>query len=236
MFILCSLGIFKSTKFQIMDIKKIEIKETSQIGTEVLEFNHALGIGISINNSYFKEENLRKLIAFGSEYFPSRIYIMIPDEPMVATLIALGKTQPEAERVSRLKSNALANKCLALEKELGADITIIRWKEVVANGYYSQFLIDLNKYFIQDLDFRMDVRQVTTEVLLNSNTAVSEANLEIGAQFLLKELAFILMSNRILGEEKTAYVYHKTMDVLKKAIELKYSFSPDPNVGFITAE
>ena len=214
----------------------MNIKEISQVGKQVLELGQALIIGISIGNKYFKDENLRKLIKFGLDSRACKIYIMIPDEPMVATLMAFGKTEVQAQRVARLKANALENKCTAIAKELGADILIIRWKDVVTNSSYIQFLNDLRKYFYEDRVFRGDVRQVTAEVLLNNSGFANALNLEIGVQFLLKELAFILMSNRILGEETIAYVYHKTMSVLKSAVEHKYSLYNGSSVGYITAE
>ena len=208
----------------------MEIKEYSPIGNEVAHGGQTLVVGISINNSYFKTENLEKLIAWAAARAKS-VYIMIPDEPAVYTLMALGKREEDAVRIARLKSNALENKCMKIAQALGLhSVKVIRWKDVSSNESYQTALMEIRQAYNSDLIFGAAIRATTAAVLQ------SGGSVEIGIEFLIQELAFISRANQVLGEEKTAYVYHKTMGILKDVIEGVYSFKADPYVGFITAE
>jgi hypothetical protein len=64
----------------------------------------------------------------------------------------------------------------------------------------------------------------------------TEEELELGVQFLLKELAFISEASMILSQGKVAYVYHQTMHIFKEILEGEYSFRASTGVGYITVE
>lgn len=215
----------------------MEIKEYSPIGKEVAESQQALIVGISINNSYFKTENLEKILIWASS-LSRPVYVMIPDEPAVYTLMALGKTKEESERIARLKSNALENKCRDIEQRLAIPgMKIIRWKDITGDKNYQTALSDIQVAYSNDESFRNALNETTASVMQNGGSQTpSVESIGIGVQFLFQELAFIVRSSLILRESKTAYLYHRTMDVLKNIIDNRYSFQGAPNVGFITAE
>jgi cyclo(L-tyrosyl-L-tyrosyl) synthase len=212
----------------------MEIIESSCIGDKIISERQAIILGISINNSYFKPAKLAELMLWATKK-SSKIYIMIPDKPMVHTLVATGKSLQEAERIARLKANNLANKWELIKKEHGlADVNIVRWGYVEQSKDYWNTLADITRAYHADHEFRDALAKTTTEVLMNNNQEEGVLNLEEGVQFILQELAFITAANRILGQEKTGYVYHKTMKVMKEIFEGKYSFKPDPGTGFLT--
>ena len=213
----------------------MEIHEYSPVGNEVAQGSQTLIIGVSINNSYFKAENLEKLIAWAAALAKS-VYIMIPDEPAVFTLMALGKTQQDAERVARLKSNALENKCNDIIRRLDAQmVKVIRWRDIVPSTDYQQALVGIRQAYDSDMAFMDAILFATSNVLKNGGTVEPDLDaVTIGIEFLFQELAFITRANLVLGERKTAYVYHKTMEVLKDIIDGQYSFKADPSVGFLT--
>ncbi len=212
----------------------MEIIESYPIGDKVISERQVIILGISINNSYFKTEKLRELILWATDK-TSKVYIMIPDKPMVHTLVATGKSLQEAERIARLKANNLANKCELIKKEQGlADVNIVRWGYVEQSKDYWNTLADITRAYHVDHEFHDALARTTTEVLANNDQYEGMLTLEEGVQFILQELAFITAANRILGQEKTGYVYHKTMKVMKEIFESKYSFKPDPGTGFLT--
>lgn len=215
----------------------MEIKEYSPVGNEVAQGGHTLVVGISINNSYFKTENLEKLIAWASIRAKS-VYIMIPDEPAVYTLMALGKTREESERVARLKSNALENKCKHIAQRRGLlAVKVIRWKDIIPNERYQNALLRIRDAYDSDPAFTEAILSATSAVLKNGGTTEPDSGaIKIGIEFLFQELAFITQANLVLGEGKTAYVYHKTMEVLRGIVEGEHAFKSDPCVGFITVE
>lgn len=217
----------------------MEIKETSLKNIEDLKRKEiSFIIGISINNSYFKPENIKKLISWSSNFAKS-IYIMIPDEPSVYTMMACGRSQEESIKISRLKSNNIENKCLRIISDLKVEnITIIRWKNVKDNIFYLNAKKQIKNLYYLDVDFKNAIIQTTKNVILaNVGSVVSESSIDLGVNFLFEELAFILYSTVILKEEKTIYVYHKTMQLMKDIIENKYNnLLFNSNIDFITAE
>lgn len=192
-------------------------------------------LGISINNSYFKESNLEKIIKWSKEY-GKNTYIMIPDEPAVHTMIALGASSNDAERKARLKSNSLENKCRVLIECLGVEgTTIIRWGSLAPSLLYLESLCEIKYAYDHDPLFQERLRSATKEVLVANGCADTRSSvLDDGVVFLLKELAFIARADVILSEPKVLYVYHKTMAVLKEIIQGRYMFKPSAGVGFLT--
>ncbi|MEI6022361.1 MAG: tRNA-dependent cyclodipeptide synthase [bacterium] len=213
----------------------MQVKECSPVGIDVIQNKGAIIIGVSINNSYFKESNLTKIISWSATR-ASNVYIMIPDTPSVSTLIALGYEQNKAETLARLKSNSLENKCLFIIKELNLDnIKIIRWRDLIGRIEYVQAIGHIKYFYDNDLSFKDALRKTTSDVLKHNMSDVpSESQIDIGVVFLLQELAFICHADSILKEEKLGYLYHNTMDVLKGIIENRFSFKT--KIGFITAE
>ena len=214
----------------------MQITESSQVGQEVAAGGGALIIGVSINNSYFTEENIEKLLVWATAQSKS-VYVMIPDDPAVFTLLALGRTQNEAEKVARLKSNALENKARKIIKRHYLEgIQIVRWDILKGKLKYLEAIAAVCHSYKDDMQMQKALRDTTASVLSgNLGRDATESEIDLGVQFLLHELAFICHSDLILKESKTAYVYHSTMQVMKDIMAGKYSFVPRKNVGFITA-
>ncbi|MCX6755776.1 MAG: tRNA-dependent cyclodipeptide synthase [Candidatus Nomurabacteria bacterium] len=216
---------------------EIQIKDSSLNEEALANRDTALIIGVSINNSYFKDENLIRLISWASKRSNS-VYIMIPDEPAVHTMMALGYTEKEAERKSKKKSNALENKCNQIIESLdvATSVRVLRWKNFNSNIYYTEALFDLRNAYQSDENFMNAVRTTTIEVLLSNGVlAPSGEAVEIGIQFLLKELAFISHADRIFEKEKMAYVYHRDICIIRYILSDFYDFKFSRGFGFITA-
>lgn len=223
-----------------LNIKNLIMKiiESSDGLDDISNYRYSLILGISINNSYFNCENLEKLISW-AVIQSNHVYIMIPDEPAIHTLMAIGYQRKEAENKSRLKSNALTNKCTRIIENLSQKdvIHIIRWKDLVNNNHYKKAYYLIEKAYEYDYAFRYDIRETTRAVLDSSVQNSTKENIDTGVIFLLKELAFILYSNLILNEEKTLYMYHKTMGILKNILRGEYQhLEINTNVGFVTVE
>ena len=89
----------------------------------------------------------------------------------------------------------------------------------------------------KDDTFRNDARDATKQVIEHHGTELPmEDAIDIGIEFFLKELAFILNAADILGIPKSAYLYHKEMPVLEKLLDGKYNFTPPQNNGYIICE
>jgi cyclo(L-tyrosyl-L-tyrosyl) synthase len=71
---------------------------------------HAL-LGISPFNSYYSEENLKRLFAWGLDNFKA-INVFIPNEVSAYTLQAMGCSEKEAKKKTKLHDNNLKNKAI----------------------------------------------------------------------------------------------------------------------------
>lgn len=204
----------------------------SSFGDKTIQLqDKAIIIGCSINNSYFKEENIGKLIDWACDHSLST-YIMIPDEPMVHTLMAFGYAEVEARRKVRLKTNALRNLC---HRVIGDRcVRVITWSDVIPSLQYLVGLGQIIALFNQDENFKKEMYKMTNEVIVANGAVPSTEALNHGVQFLIKELAFITHSDLILNEDKTIYVYHKTMELLKDMLLGKYLLDIGSNVNFLT--
>ncbi len=213
----------------------MEIKEYSQVGMDAVSERQTIIIGMSVNNSYFNESNIEKLLLWAREKTDS-VFVMIPDKPAVDTFLSLGYSNEESERKARLKSNNLENKCRVIIKRHDIQgITIIRWNDVVGSLRYVESIRDIKYSYDDDMEFKEKLRLTTKGVLSYAGkTEITDNVIDYGVLFLLQELAFIARSTLILKKEKVAYVYHQTMEVLKNIFENKYQFAADPNVGFVT--
>lgn len=216
----------------------MEIKETSLKNIEELKNKQtSFIIGLSIWNSYFNPENLKKLI-FWADSFAKSIYIMIPDEPMISTMMACGYNHKKAIEKSRTKANGLQNKCSSIIDEFDIkNIRIIRWKDIKDNPYYLDALNQITFLYDFDQNFKCLVQNTTKGVIFgHTKKEVSIEQINIGVNFLFQELAFILYSTVILNELKTLYVYKSTMELIKEIINGNYTFTAKPDVNFITVE
>ena len=215
----------------------MDIQEYSPIGKVVARGGQTIIVGVSIDNSYFKTENLERLILWSSGLAQS-VFIMIPDEPAEHTYRAIGKTADKARSVARAKSNLLENKCLGIiEQNEVKNTQVIRWKNITPSDVYQKTLADIRRSYSEDEQFAQELQATTSDVLKGRGIVhPSPDEITIGIEFLFQELAFITHANDILEVGKTAYVYHKTMHVLRECIAGGYVFKADPNIGFITAE
>ena len=212
----------------------MEIKEFS-VGVQ-MQKTPSIVLGVSINNSLFtNNEYLIKILMWAS-LFSKNIYIMIPDEPAMHTLRAIGYEEKKAESKARLKSNNIQNRFNEIFKtHQVVNVTIIRWRDIVGNLNYQNSLIQIKKSYENDVCFKKALRMTTSEVLLQSlSREPKESEIDIGVGFLFEELAFICNATHILNKEQVVYVYHKTMVVMKSIFDEKYSFRAASGTGFLT--
>lgn len=217
----------------------MKVIELSEAGKSALDNKEACLIGLSIRNSYFRDEdNLKEIYRWASENF-SQIFVMIPDLPAIHTLQSLGYPENKARSKAQLASNSLQNKTLAIAKEQGIEqkLTIIRWPDLEEKLSYLNSLRKLYDVYQNNALFRDDVQSVTASVIGAHGTALKEKEaIEIGVLFILKELAFIANSAEILNVPNCAYVYHRSMPVHKAMLEGKYGVEFPQNSGYIIAE
>jgi tRNA-dependent cyclodipeptide synthase len=217
----------------------MKVIDTSPIGMQVLQKGKPLIIGVSLSNSYFTKENLQKILSWAGT-ISQEIYIMIPDKPAVFTMRARGKSEKDAISLARRETKKLMSVCNEVIHSSGLDdVTFVTWEHLETNSYYLESLSEIEHEYGSSPEFAEAIRAATLPVisLVRGRQRVpTEEELELGVQFLLKELAFISEASMILSQGKVAYVYHQTMHIFKEILEGEYSFRASTGVGYITVE
>ena len=146
----------------------MKIIEHSKIGEKVLENKSNILIGLSVKNSYFKEEKLRELIRWSCDN-AKQVFIMIPDEPAVFTLMSFGYDEVKAKAKARLEANRLENKCNKIISEHDIkNAFILRWEDFKNNENYVEYLSEIKKLYEEHTAFKEAVRLTTEEVVLGN--------------------------------------------------------------------
>lgn len=217
----------------------MKIIEVSDAGRVTLDNKGAALIGLSIQNSYFRdEENLRQIYKWAADSF-SKVFVMIPDLPAIHTLMSYGYPENKARQKAQLAANALENKLQAIVAEIASDTEfyLVRWTPLESNQDYLHSYKKLENLYRTNESFQSDIRSVTKSVIEGHGTSLDiNQAVEIGVQFLLKELALISNSASILGVPECAYVYHRLLPVHKDMLEGKYGLTFPKNSGYIIAE
>lgn len=210
-----------------------------EIGRRVIETSGITIVGLSLGNSYYNERNIENLLAYLGRH-ASRIEIFIPEVPAHHTYRALGYDDCDSDRKCRLRSNGLRNRCrsiLSRSADLGKITNELDWeKSVSIHPEYQKRLREIELLYEYNSDFRRDVRENTAAVLSHKHSqgVVNEGSIDIGAKFLLEEIAFLLASPKIFDSKNIAYVYHKDWEIFGRLIEGCYGngFADSP-IGFI---
>lgn len=215
------------------------LKNSSPVGESALKKQTGAVIGLSIRNSYFrKKENLLELLTWATKNF-KQVYVMCPDVPSIDTLRSLGYTESEAKSKATLACNNLVNKCNKILNELGAKAStqIVRWNAFENSPAYQYMYDRLKKLYAANSEFQNDVRSATKSVIENHGTAVAiNEAIDLGVEFFLKELAFIINAAEILELPLSAYIYHKDMPVFQKLLDGHYGFTSPANSGYLIYE
>ncbi|MFA6072861.1 MAG: tRNA-dependent cyclodipeptide synthase [Candidatus Woesearchaeota archaeon] len=198
---------------------------------------------ISPENSYYSEENIYGQIKCSDNLF-SKLYVLIPQGPLVHNYLAEGYSEIVANRKARLKCNNLRNKVQrGLDDLVEANLktNIINWeKDVEENEKYKNELIKFNKLYIEDNVFRADVINATKTVLekkiknISSNNLNSNScNFEEGGKYVLEELAFMVAAPSILNESELTFTYHRDWSIFEKYVEGKYLKIEEQKLGLV---
>ncbi len=211
-----------------------------QTGYKILKDKGTALVGMSPGNGYFKKEAIHELIDFASNLF-SRTIIFIPDRPAEHNYKAIGESHQKAERLARLKGNTLRNHTNnsiqnILSNQPNKNIKLLDWKQDIEcnNSYIQQFEILYELYKNNNL-FYQDTRDTSLQVIksgIKENIDIEKA-LDEAVLFLIKELAFLLVSPDLFQVESFTYIYHKNWPVFENLIAGKYDGIVRKNIGYV---
>ncbi|MDR1522845.1 MAG: tRNA-dependent cyclodipeptide synthase [Endomicrobium sp.] len=175
---------------------------------------HAL-IGISPFNSYYSEENLKRLFAWGLNlnHF-KEVNIFIPDGISAYTLQAMGYSEEKAKKKTKLHDNNLKNKAIrALVANNVVDVEannmMVFCSDLMKSESYLKFYDNYKKLYESNEDFKEGCL-ATSKMVLASKGFQGDMNDEavgVAAKYFIAELPVYLNTPEILNVSSSLYVY-----------------------------
>lgn len=217
-----------------MKLKEVENLQGTvfENGYKVLNEKGLVIIWMSVGNSYFDKEKIEEILGYAINSF-SEVKILIPYEPAIYTYLALGYDKVKASSKARLGSNRLKNHTKRVVSE-NKNIEIVNWAEVEKNKLYQESLKFITELYNTNKEFQKDANETTQKILANKNgDNVSGDNIEVGVEYLLEELAFVLASPDFFQVERTVYQYHRPWPIYEKLVNGLYDHQPKQNIGFL---
>jgi cyclo(L-tyrosyl-L-tyrosyl) synthase len=182
---------------------------------------HAL-LGISPFNSYYSEENLKKLFSWGLSTF-KRINIFIPDGISIYTLHAIGYPRERAEKKTRSQDRYLKNKAMrALAanniSEAEANNMIAFCKDLMNNERYLKFHDTYRKLYKNDEDFRKGCLLSSKWILEGKCNlkSLDDESLHIAVKYFLAEVPLFLNSLEIFNINSSLFVYKEIPEFISR--------------------
>ncbi len=201
-------------------------------GYKVLDEKGLVIIWMSVGNSYFDKEKIEEIMDYAVNSFSS-VKVLIPYEPAIYTYLALGYDNVKASSKARLGSNRLKNHTKRVVSE-NKNVEIVDWTEIERNELYQEKLGFIKELYNKNEEFQKDANETTQKILANkSGIDISEDNINIGVEYLLEELAFVLASPDFFEVERTVYMYHRSWPIYEKLVNGLYDDQTKHNVGFL---
>lgn len=190
---------------------------------------HAL-IGISPFNSYYSEENLKRLFAWGLANF-KKISVFIPTEISSYTLQAVGCSEEQAKKKTRKHDKNLEHKALRalIANNLSdneAKNQIIFFSDLMNNRKYLEIYDICIKLYETNEDFRNGCLETSKWVLASkcSSDFVNKEALNIAAKYFLAELPLYLNTPEIFDVSSSLIVYKDLPSIFLNKIYSGNSF------------
>lgn len=199
--------------------------------------------GISPFNSFFSEERIQALAAWGMENF-ERVSFFMPDGPSAFTLEALGYDVQKAEWKARRQGRYLKNKIVRALTNIGvhdsdADCMVLNWERLCENEIY----VSLHQRAVDDYNENAEFqaacleasrwvleRRVADTALLTKETLVS------AVRYLLAEIPLFVDCAAIVGLGGSVFCYHQCPDFIVRLFEGAYPMQVSSKQGFIVIE
>ena len=237
-----------------MDVRLEADSTILKNGLRYFENNQDLLLAICLNNGYYKRENIYQMLKFALN-FSKRVTIFTTDGPAKHNYLALGKSETEAIRETRLNKNRLQNLCaIALERinatlpeDARHTLTYIKWADIYQDKAYLDSYAQIKKLYGSSEEFKNDIEETSRQVLLNRIGIKSQVEtvLPVGIEYIFEELAFILSYASLGSQTKPisdhgvngfSYIYYESWPVFEKLVNGEYDNQPKEKIGFVIAK
>ena len=198
-------------------------------GQELLKDRPAIMLGISPGNGFFTRQHIEiALCAFA--HLLHDVTVVIPDVIAVHTFLAMGYTEKQSLEKARHNGRNLRNRCQhAFEKaQASFPDARLQWpdweRDISVLPGYEENYAQLTDLFECNASFRQEILRLGESVLASKSgdRIITEPAAREASQYLLKELAYLMMSRRVFGRD-LVIAYHQDFYLLDLLLE--YGFT-----------
>jgi tRNA-dependent cyclodipeptide synthase len=176
-------------------------------GLDLLAEHPLILLGFSPGNAYFTRKRIEVAICGMARLF-SDVTLVIPDTISAHTYRALGLSEQKSQAKAREHGVNIRNRCLAAmrrvcEETPGANLRLLHWDtDVTALPAFPGAYAEVSRQFAEDATFQADVMEKGAEVLrAKLGVAPTAEAVREGAQYLLKEFAYLRISRPTFGRD-----------------------------------
>ncbi len=223
-----------------MDIKVLPV--TPNCRNRFVEREHVC-FGISPFNSYFSEQRIQALAAWGLKNF-ERVDFFMPDGPSAFTLEALGCDPEKADWKARRQGRYLKNKIIRALSNLGvqhtaADAAILNWDRLCESESYTVLHKQVVDHYNIDAGFHeacLEASRWVLEKRVADTAQLTKETLVSAVRYLLAEIPLFIDCASIVGVPGSVFAYHQCPDFIVQLLEGIYPVQVSPKQGFIVIE
>lgn len=211
-----------------------------QLGLDLLERPHTALLGFSPGNGYFSTKRVEIAIS-GFAQLSSDVTVVVPDTIAAHTHRACGSSEADTQRRVKEIARHLHRRCRKGVERAGqiapnARRRILHWeRDVWADARIARAHARVDGLFETNADFREETLALVHGVLAAKTSSLTTEALREGANYVLKELAFMSVCSSILGTD-VIIPYYRPWLLGARLCEGVYDGEPTPGVGWLVYE
>lgn len=181
-------------------------------------------IGISLGNSYFKEDRLELIFRAFSKNF-RRVAILLVDELSIHNYKAMGYSKKKIKKKLRQNSNVARNRilrCMDNTNEIYSkdNIEFYKWNDIEKSHLYKNKLSEITKLYENNIDFKNKINDVTKDVIEKYLKEKStEFFISESKWYFLKEISFGCCINDFFSENEILNCYYQDFRFYREFFE-----------------
>lgn len=173
---------------------------------------YTIGIGISLGNKWFTDENITRLIEWSYNYSKDKIIVYVADSIHAINLevrngISYEKSLEKANRMGDKILDDVKNEVeRRLPKEIIERIVYVKWEEIT-DGTYKQKVEFLKSLYTSNQDFKDNILSLVRDFTSKEERIFSDNEIYRLGEYIIEELPEVINRVPMKGIICDAYTY-----------------------------
>jgi cyclo(L-tyrosyl-L-tyrosyl) synthase len=205
---------------------------------EVWQTRDHVVFGVSPGNSYFNVDRLSAVLKWLRAEF-RQIDVLIPDESLQHTFLAMGYGVAKAAKKARAETNVLRNRVFRAWEDIGGPRNwdgLHRMSELSSNPTYADSLEYCTQQAELDPVLRYTCEEMTKDVLASKglNGQPTAEQIEEAKKYLVAELPFFVSSRQMFDVDASLNFYHQPLPLANVIFSGETALKAGDGQGYAT--